>query len=152
MRQVYASSRLENVERVAELLQQADIEVYVSEGRSYKGNRRRQFSFREGQQPESGVWIVKADDLSRANQIMREIGLGRSTRDHSFVPSAGRVYSAADAGRKRSPAARVRTVLLIILTILAGITSWKMLRGGEATQPASQPEAIIVETCTDNCD
>ena len=151
MRQVYASSRLENVERVADLLKQDGIDIYISEGRSYKGNRRRQFSFREGQQPESGVWIVRAEDLVRANELMRELGLGRSTRDQSFVASAGRA-STPGSTQPRSLTSKLRTGLLIILTIVAGITSWRMMRDGQAPPEVSQPEPIIVETCTANCD
>lgn len=151
MRQVYSSSRLENVERVAELLRQDGIEIYISEGRSYKGNRRRQFSFREGQQAESAVWIVKAEDLSRANGVMRELGLGRSTRDRSFVPLAGRT-EAPGSRQPRSFSAKLRTGLLIVLTIVAGITSWRMLREGQPAESVSQPEPVVVETCINNCD
>ena len=142
MRQVYSSSRLENVERVAELLGEAGIETYLSDGRSYKGNRRRHFSFRDGQQTQPAVWIVKAEDLSRANEIMRGIGLGRSTRDESFVVLAGRVNS-PEAKRNRSKISRIRTTLLIILTLLAGLTSWRMVHG----QPVSQVQPDVVQAC-----
>ena len=142
MRQVYSSSRLENVERVADLLDQAGIETYLSDGRSYKGNRRRHFSFRDGQQTQPAVWIVKAEDLSRANEIMREMGLGRSTRDQNFVVLAGRV-NAPDAKPGRSKVSRIRTTLLIILTLLAGLTSWRMVRG----ETLSHPGLDVVEAC-----
>ena len=48
MRQVFSSARLENVEAVAKLLGDADIEVRVTDGRSYKGNlRSRSYSEQE---------------------------------------------------------------------------------------------------------
>ena len=45
MRQVFASARLENVEAVAGLLRAEGIEVKISDGRSYRGNRRGTFRF-----------------------------------------------------------------------------------------------------------
>ena len=39
MRQVFSSPRLENVERVSQLLEEAGIETRITHGRSYKGSR-----------------------------------------------------------------------------------------------------------------
>ena len=83
MRQVFRSPRLENVEGVAKLLRDADIEVYISDGRSYKdGQRRGGFSYRDGarERPDPALWIVKAEDQPRAREILRNAGLLASTR------------------------------------------------------------------------
>ena len=53
MRKVFSSHRLENAEGVAELLRAAGIEVRILNGRSYKGNRRRTFSYSDADAPES---------------------------------------------------------------------------------------------------
>lgn len=129
MRQVYSSPRLENVEAVAKLLNEAGIETWVSGGRSYKGSRRKQFSFREHAQEPSGVWIVNADDISRASDIVREAGLRQSTRDAGFVPSAGRSNAVAQPPGN-ALAMRIRLVLVVIALVLAGVTGWRMLAGG----------------------
>ena len=44
MRQIFTSQRLETVEGVARLLEDAGIAVYISQARSYRGRRRGQFS------------------------------------------------------------------------------------------------------------
>lgn len=129
MRQIYQSPRLENVERVAEMLREAGIDTWISGGRSYKGNRRRTFSFKESGQEASGVWIVKAEDLSRATEIMRSTGMLASTRDPGFVPLAGRIEPKSH-GSGLSVASRIRVVLLVVLTILAGVTAMRMFGGG----------------------
>ena len=129
MRQIYQSPRLENVERVAEMLKDAGIETWISGGRSYKGNRRRTFSFKESAQEPSGVWIVKAEDLSRATEIMRSTGMLASTRDPGFVPLAGRL-----AAKSGAPALgwawRIRLIMLVLLSLLAAATALQMF-GGE---------------------
>lgn len=128
MRQVYASARLENVEAVAKLLNEAGIDTWISGGRSYKGKRRSQFSFREDAQADSAVWIVKSEDISRATAMMREAGLLQSTRDSAFVPSAGRLDSPAKASTPRV-ASRLRLVLLAIVAVLALLSTARMWPG-----------------------
>jgi hypothetical protein len=49
MRKVFTSPRLENVEAVAALLQDAGIQVKISEARSYRGTRRSSFTYRESE-------------------------------------------------------------------------------------------------------
>ena len=68
MRQIFSSQRVETVEGVAELLRSHDIQVKVTNGRSYKTRRRGQFSYTDlgnaGAYP--AVWVVRADDQPRA--------------------------------------------------------------------------------------
>ena len=75
MRQVFSSPRLENVERVAQLLEDAGIQTRVTHGRSYRGGLRGNFSYREGAEskPVPAVWVVRsslsdelADGLAKA--------------------------------------------------------------------------------------
>jgi hypothetical protein len=126
MRQIYASPRLENVERVAEMLGAAGIETWISNGRSYKGRNRRNFSFRDHAQEPSAVWLVQPIDLSRATGILRDSGLLTTTRDRGFVPSAGRLSSVEQRGKPAGFGMRVRLVLLAVLALLAGVTAWQL--------------------------
>jgi hypothetical protein len=81
VRQVFSSARLENVERVAELLRAEGIEVRITDGRSYKGARRTTVSYRDtGEAARPAVWIVQSEDATRAREILREAGLIDSTR------------------------------------------------------------------------
>lgn len=82
MRQMFTSPRLENVERVAQLLNEAGIQTRITNGRSYKGSHRGGFSYREsersGQQP--AVWVIVSEDQPRARDILRDAGLLETTR------------------------------------------------------------------------
>jgi hypothetical protein len=123
MRQVFTSQRLETVEGVVRLLNEAGIETWTEQGRSYKGNHRGHFSYAEPERyPHPAVWVVNSADQPRARELLREAGLMESTRSESMLrlpPSA--------AAPRRSPATHIRMILLIVLTVMAAITSSRML-------------------------
>ena len=70
MRQIFSSQRLENVERVAQMLREADIEVRITNGRSYKGGRRGTFSYSDESGPKPAVWVVRSDDTEQAHLVL----------------------------------------------------------------------------------
>ena len=90
MRQVFTSPRLENVEAVAAMLRDAGIEVKITEPRSYRGNRRSSFTYRESEEagPQPAVWIVHAQDQPLGRQLLRKAGLLDSSRagESSYLP------------------------------------------------------------------
>ncbi len=89
MRQIFSSPRLENVEGVARLLNDEGIETWISEARSYKGNRRRNFSYAERDRgPQPAVWIVRAEDQTRARELLRDAGLIEQNRSEAFAASS----------------------------------------------------------------
>ena len=117
MRQIFSSPRLENVEGVAKLLNEHGIETWISEGRSYKGQRRQAFSYRERHDAvQPGVWIVKAEDQTRARQLLRDAGLIDSTRTDSFIPASLQ----AAAPRTTREALVLRLKLLLLAAIVGG--------------------------------
>jgi hypothetical protein len=80
MRQVFSSTRLENVEGVARLLEDAGIEVRISDGRSYKGGWGGRRTYNDSaREVQPAVWVVKSDDQPRARQLLRDAGLLEST-------------------------------------------------------------------------
>src|SRR5688572_29658650 len=102
MRQVFTSLRLENVESVAQLLRDADIEVRITNGRSYKGKMRSRASYSDDSVARPAVWVVHSQDHTRARQILRDNGLLESTRAvDSFLPTT---VHGEDPGAARSPA------------------------------------------------
>ena len=125
MRQVFSSARLENVEGVATLLRDAGIEVRITQGRSYKGNRRSSFSYREDHAAKPAVWVVRSEDQVRARELLRDAGLIATTRkSESFgaptfhtPPSDAAV--AADGRRRR--AFRIRMALLAGIVLVGGM-------------------------------
>ena len=113
MRQVFSSQRLENVEGVAALLNEHGIETWISQARSYKGNRRRSFSYSDNAKDKptpAAVWVVHAEDQPKARALLREAGLMETTRT-SYLPE----HASAPPPVTRGPvnhAARIRMVML----------------------------------------
>ncbi len=143
MRQVFSSPRLENVEGVAQLLREADIEVRITQARSYKGNRRGGFSYREQDNARPAVWVVKSEDQVRAREILRSAGLIDSTRrDEAYATPTFRIDSAAvpaggDAASKR--AFRIKLVLLAGIMVVVGLAIVRWLQTPPAPSLASPP-------------
>ena len=128
MRQIFTSPRLENVEGVARLLNEHGIETWISEGRSYKGARRREFSFRDGGGgPQPAVWIVKAEDQTRARELLREAGLIDSTRPvDSYLPEPFQ-HAAGGKPSANALAFRIKLVLLAAIAGAAGLILFRLL-------------------------
>lgn len=124
MRQIFKSQRLENVEGVARLLNDHGIETHTESGRSYKGKHRGHFSYVDQQRAaQPSVWIVNSEDQTRARQLLREAGLIDSTR------ADGRQELPAPVRRSAiTPIAmRIRMILLIVIAVMAGMTSARMV-------------------------
>ena len=131
MRQVFTSTRLENVEGVAKMLGEHGIETKITQGRSWKGNSRREFSYSakhhdETQQP--AVWVLKSEDFKLARELLHEGGLLASTRETSYLPEKLQFRDSAkpDAGRRVS---RMRMALLAGVAIAAGWMMFRMFGG-----------------------
>ena len=120
MRQVFTSVRLENVEGVERMLNEAGIATKITQGRSWKGVSRREFSYTAknhdpGNQP--ALWVIKPDDFKRAREILHDAGLLEATRDSSYLPENLQFKSPA-AGNAMGRISRVRMALLFIVVIL----------------------------------
>ena len=154
MRQIFTSQRLETVEGVARLLQDAGIDIYISQPRSYRGRRRGQFSYSEpvphNQQP--AVWVRKAEDQPRARELLREAGLLATTRtSYSGLPTPATEalpsrFDAADGGGKRW-AWRVRIGLLLGIAAVA-MFIWIGRKPHPAAAPAT-PEPAVAQPATE---
>ena len=133
MRQVFASARLENVEGIARFLQEHDIEVRITQGRSYKGGWGGRRTYRDSDQtgPLPAVWVVRSEDQPRARQLLREAGLLDSTRtstDSFLAPSVhGGLPEAPVAAPPTRRAFRYKIALLIAIVIAVGL-AWNATR------------------------
>lgn len=136
MRQVFTSLRIETVEGVVRLLEDAGIEVYLANGRSYHSKRGGQFSYAEPmklkQQP--SVWVRRAEDQPRAREILREAGLLATTRPTQNEPWVFAGEAAPEEKSKRPLAWRIRIALLIAIAIAALVT---ILRPAPVPAPAA---------------
>lgn len=128
MRQVFTSTRLENVEGVQKMLQEAGIATKISQGRSWKGVSRREFSYSNqnhdpSQQP--ALWVLKPDDFKQAREILHGAGLLEATRDASYLPEALQFRDARPAGAM-ARMSRIRMVLLAAVAVGAAVMMFRI--------------------------
>lgn len=145
MRQVFTSARLENVEAVARMLEEDGIEVRITNGRSYKGGVRGNFSYREGnnQGPQPAVWIVKSEDQPRARAILREYGLidtSRGPADGSAAPTFLELTPAKALRAPQSRAFKLKVALLLIIAAIIGLMMFQNLT--RPISPAADASAL----------
>lgn len=148
MRQVFTSLRVETVEGVAKLLEEAGIEVYLANGRSYHSKRGGQFSYAEPmklkQQP--SVWVKRAEDQPRAREILRAAGLLATTRPSQEEPLVFAGSDAVEEPKKRPLAWRIRIALLIAIAIAALVTVLRPRPVPEAAPPVPQQAPLPAQT------
>ncbi|NJN06011.1 MAG: hypothetical protein HC814_06090 [Rhodobacteraceae bacterium] len=128
MRQIFSSPRLENCEAVAELLGEEQIETRIINGDSFRRATKRDFSYtdRSGRQRWPSVWVMHADNYTRARQLMRDNGIEVPTTRNvpgSFVSPPGE----EPANQGISTAMKFRFALLGIAVALAIGTALRML-------------------------
>lgn len=135
MRQVFSSQRLENVEQVAHLLADAGIEVRVTNGRSYKGQRRSHFSYSDAAAPRPAVWVVQSDQQPRARELLREAGLIDTTR-----AGTAPTYRFRSRHEEAARPAQRRMLLfkVALLLAIAGVGGFALFR--IATQAPPEPQ------------
>lgn len=139
MRQVFSSPRIENVEAVAKLLADEGIEVRISDGRSYKGNRRGTFSYTSDDAKRPAVWVVQSEDQVRARELLRQAGLLDSTRpgESSYLAPA---FRGVEERRGKSPAEqrawRIKAGLMLGIAVIIGLAMVHSLR--QAATPAPE--------------
>ncbi len=150
MRRIFTSPRLENAERVAALLKDNGIEARITNGRSYKGNRRGNFSYRDDTRtdPQPAVWIVKPDDQPKARELMREAGLLDSGRSPTSYLSTAALQTPADeraqASKRRRMLIRAALLVGIVITAGAGLLATRKPVPALASKPAvALPQSTI---------
>ena len=139
MRQIFSSQRIENVERVAELMREHGIEVQITNGRGYMSGRSRTFSYRDSanQRNLPALWVVRSDEQPQARQLMRELGLpgAPTTRPmtDSYLASAN-APSVVPEKPVVPPAhqriMRYRRILLVVIAIIAALVMVRSLGAG----------------------
>jgi hypothetical protein len=127
MRQMFTSPRLVNVEGVAKLFDDNGIENKITQGRTYKGVSRREFSFRETEktkEDQPAVWVLKPDDYKRARELLIEAGLVDANTRDSYLPDSFQFKESP----KADPAARLFRIKIALLVVLAAMSGWMALR------------------------
>jgi hypothetical protein len=122
MRQMFSSARLENVEAVEKLFNDAGIDTKMTKGRTYRGNSRRDFSYHNKLQAVDpsqypAVWVLKAEDYKKAREILHEAGLLEDKEQESFFQDGLRFREQADNPQKKL--LRIKLILLGIICAMA---------------------------------
>jgi hypothetical protein len=130
MRQMFTSPRLANVEGVAQFLTDHGIENKITQGRSWKGVSRREFSFREkegSKDEQPAVWVLKSEDYTRARELLHEAGLIEvaATRDTSYLPEN---LQFKEEAAKPDSAKRIFRIKLALLAIIGAMASMMAVR------------------------
>lgn len=122
MREVYRSLRVEQVEGAALMLREAGIEVDIQNGRSYKGGRRRHFSFRETpDSPKAAVlYVTHNGDLPDARKLLREAGLMEAGQRESYLSETLQFQQREAPPKNAFSPQRMRTILLILIALSIG--------------------------------
>ncbi|MBX3725880.1 MAG: hypothetical protein KF823_08180 [Xanthomonadales bacterium] len=154
MRVIYSTPRLENAERIAELLREGEVEVRVLFGPHFKRNTWRGANYRQAEDP--GNWpkvmVVHNTDLAKARALLREAGvLGLSNLDQdrrvrdpdsddALAAPSPRDFQAGRAANPTRPRgsylekpprrpgpSRLRIVLVALVVLVALIQGARML-------------------------
>lgn len=153
MRQLFSSHRIENVEAVARLLEEAGIEVRITDGRSYRGAIRGNFSYREGASsaPRPAVWVIRSDQQPEARRMLRDAGLLQQThRGDSFLPPPASLVGGGSPLAARG-GGRFRYGLLLGVAVMVALVmiAYRASRGegddggpGLATTPAASAPPV----------
>jgi len=142
MRQVFSSTRLENVEGIAKMLEDEGIEVRITHGRSYKGGwgGRRPYRDEDRSGPLPAVWVVRSEDQPRARQLLRDAGLLDSTRGGSDSYLSDSMHSGAPTPRGDAPKPQRRAfrykIALLIAIVVAVALAWSASRKTSDEAPA----------------
>lgn len=131
MRQVFTSVRLENVERVEQMLNEAGIATKITQGRTWKGNSRREFSYTAkdhdpSQQP--AVWVLRPDDFKQAREILHGAGLLDASRESSYLPDSLKFREPA-ANDPRTRITKIRLALLAAVAVGGALLLVRMFFG-----------------------
>lgn len=146
MRQVFSSTRLENVEGVAKLLEEAGIEVRITDGRSYKSGWSGRRTYNDTQRAaQPAVWVVKSEDQPRARQLLRDAGLLESTalRSESYLgPSLHQRPEQVDAPTPQRRALRAKIWLLLGIGVVVALVFNLARRQATPEAPAAVPAPV----------
>lgn len=116
MREVYRSLRVEQVEGAATLLRETGIEVSLQNGRSYKGGRRRGFSYRDSPDSDKAavLYVTHNSDLPEARRLLRNAGLMPASQRESFL-AQDLEFKQHETPKPNLTLRRLRTALLLLI-------------------------------------
>lgn len=125
MRQIYTSPRPENIDAVVALMAEHGIEATVTNRSNYNRPTWQRFSYTQQRGDRSSwgqVWITRADDYTKARQLLRDIGIEPVIRYGEELAAA---RNPTPADRRALTVARVRRIILLVIM---GVVALALLR------------------------
>lgn len=113
MRQIYTSQRQENIDRVVALMTDHAIETSVTNLSNWNRPSYNRFSYTERNESRDTwpqVWISRADDYTRARELLIELGIEPVIRHAEELAEARNPSSTV---QRRNTVARVRRIVLL---------------------------------------
>jgi len=113
MRQLYTSPRQENIDRVVALMAEHGIATTVTNRSNWNRPGYRRFSYAprdENREAWPQVWIDRADDYTRARELLRGLGIEPVVRHGEELALARNIPPEL---RRRSVATRVRRIVML---------------------------------------
>lgn len=146
MRQIYTSLRVENIERVTALMDEHGIETSVTNRSNYKGSDWKRFSYTN--RPDAStwpqVWVVNANDQTRARELLREVGIEPPVRYADELAAATR-EPLSGPPRHRAVASRMRMIALGLVGVAAVLLSLRSCNSAKQPEPP-QRQVIPITT------
>ncbi len=125
MRQIYTSPHQKNIDRLVALLEEHGIACSVANQSRWNRPGYQRFGYTEQREQRDSwpqVWVERADDYTRARELLRKLGIEPVIR-HAGALAAAR--NPSPTMRRRSVAARVRRIAMLAV---AGAFAVLMLR------------------------
>jgi hypothetical protein len=117
MRLLYTSPRQENIDRVVAFMAENGVETTITNRSNWNRPSYQRFSYQQRKENRDGwpqVWINRADDYTRARELMRQLGIDPIVR-HGEELQAERNPAASVYVRREHTVARARRIVLLAI-------------------------------------
>ncbi|MFK2875396.1 hypothetical protein [Dyella lipolytica] len=117
MRLLYTSPRQENIDRVIALMTENGVETTVTNRSNWNRPSYQRFSYSQRNENRDSwpqVWISRADDYTRARELLRQLGIEPVIR-HGEMLQAERNPAESIYTRREHTVTRVRRIVLLAI-------------------------------------
>ena len=125
MRLLYTSPRQENIDRVVALMTENGVETSVTNRSNWNRPSYQRFSYSQRSENRDSwpqVWISRADDYTRARELLRELGIEPVIRHGEMLKAERNPVASVYTRREHTVTRARRIVMLAILGIFIVLT------------------------------
>lgn len=117
MRLLYTSPRQENIDRVVAYMADNGVETTITNRSNWNRPSYQRFSYQQRSENRDSwpqVWISRADDYTRARELLRQLGIDPMVR-HGEELTVARNPAASVYVRREHTVTRVRRIMLLAI-------------------------------------